>query len=89
MCRYGRVASHISNGRLCLYECRLIVDDEAMEISQHIYQHTCHKCDRPALTFNEGGDPLCGRHATIFIAMPRVETKDDEHLISVFAEASI
>jgi hypothetical protein len=66
-----------------------MVDDEGMEISQHIYQHSCRKCDRPALTFNEGGDPLCGWHATIFIGVPRVETKDDEHSIRVVVEASI
>jgi hypothetical protein len=54
-----------------------MVDDEGMEVSQHIYQHTCHKCDRPALTFNQGGDALCGRHATIFVAVPRVDIKDD------------
>jgi len=83
------MSSQLSNGDLCLYECHPMVDDWDMEISQHIYQHTCHKCDRPALTFNEGGDPLCGRHATIFIGVPRVETKDDEHSIPVFVEASI
>ncbi len=66
-----------------------MVDDVGMEVSQHIYQHTCQKCDRPALTFNESGDPLCGPHATTFIAVPRVETKDDEHLIPVVVWASI
>ena len=66
-----------------------MVDDEGMEISQHIYQHTCHKCDRPALTFDEGGDALCGRHATIFVAVPRVDIKIDEDLNTVFVEASI
>ena len=66
-----------------------MVDEEGMEIAQHIYQHTCHICDRPALTFNEGDDPLCGRHATIFVAVPRVETKDDDHLIPTVVEASV
>jgi hypothetical protein len=66
-----------------------MVDGEGMEVSQHIYPHTCRKCDRPALTFDESGDPLCGRHATIFIAVPRVETKDDEQPTSVLVEASI
>jgi hypothetical protein len=32
---------------------------------------------------------LCGRHATIFIGVSRVETKDDEHLIPVIVEASV
>jgi hypothetical protein len=66
-----------------------MVDDDGMETTLHIYQQTCHKCDRPALTFNENGESLCGRHATIFIAMPRVETKDDDHWIPVVVEASI
>ena len=66
-----------------------MVDDVDMDISQRIHQHTCHKCDRYALTFNESGDPLCGRRATIFIAMPRVDIKDDEHWYPVFVEASI
>lgn len=89
MCTYVWVASHLSNRGLCLDECRLMVDDWDMDVSRHIYQHTSHKCDRPALTFNDGGDPLCGRHATIFIGVPRVETKDDEHVIPVAVEASI
>jgi len=88
MCRYGRVTSHLFNCGLCLCLCRLMVDDDGMETSLHIYQHTCHECDRPALTFNEGGDPGCSRHATIFIAVHRVEAKDDEHLIPVVVEAS-
>jgi hypothetical protein len=66
-----------------------MVDDDCMETTLHIYQHTCHKCDKPALTFDESDVPLCGRHATIFIAVPRVETKDDEHLMPVIVEASI
>ena len=60
-----------------------------METIPHIYQHTCHKCDRPALTFDENELPLCSRHATIFIAVHRVETKDDEYSIPVFVEASV
>jgi hypothetical protein len=60
-----------------------------MDSTRHIYQHTCHKCDRPALTFSKDGEALCGRHATIFIAVSRVETEDDERLIPVVVEASI
>ena len=89
MCRNGRVTSHLSDGVLCLYIGDLLVDDDGMETTLHIYQHTCHKCDRPALTFDENDDPLCGRHATIFIGVSRVETKDDEHLIPVIVEASV
>jgi hypothetical protein len=65
-----------------------MVDDGGMEETLPIYQHTCHECNRPALTFDENEQPLCGRHATIFIAVSRVETKDDEHLIPVIVEAS-
>jgi hypothetical protein len=66
-----------------------MVDDGGMETTLHIYQHTCHKCDRPALTFDEEGVALCGRHASIFIAVSLVETKDDEYSIPVFVEASV
>jgi hypothetical protein len=74
---------------MCLLKSPRTGDDGDMETTPHIYQHTCHKCDRPALTFDEDGVALCGRHATIFIAVSRVETKDDEYSIPVFVEASI
>ena len=89
MCRYVRVTSHLSDGVLCLYTRLFLVDDDGMETTLHIYQHACHKCDRPALTFDENDVPLCGRHATIFIAVSRVETKDDDYLIPVVVEASV
>jgi len=60
-----------------------------MKTTHNIDKQVCHKCDRPALTFDENDNPLCGRHATIFIAMPRVETKDDEHWITVDVKASV
>lgn len=56
---------------------RAIVDDVSMESTLHIYQHTCNKCDRPALTFDKQGQPLCGRHATIFVGVQRADDKDD------------
>ncbi len=89
MCRYGRVTSHLFDCVLCLYIDLVLGDDGVMETTQHIYQHICHKCDRPALTFDENEHPLCGRQATLFIAMPRVDTKDDEYWIPVVVEASI
>jgi hypothetical protein len=49
-----------------------------MDTPQHIYQHTCKKCDRPALTFDEQDQPLCGRHATIFVGVRRAEIKADD-----------
>jgi hypothetical protein len=30
-----------------------MVDDAGMETTLRIYRHTCQKCDRPALTFDE------------------------------------
>jgi hypothetical protein len=66
-----------------------MVDDGVMETTLHIYQHTCDKCDRPALTFDENDVALCGRHATIFFAVHRVEIKDDEHWMTVNVEASV
>jgi hypothetical protein len=87
--QYGRVTSHLSGSVLCLHESRFMVDDGGMETTLHIYQHTCNECDRPALTFDEDGVALCSRHATIFIAVHRVEPKDDEYSIPVFAAASV
>jgi len=49
-----------------------------MDTTPHIYQHTCKKCDRPALTFDEQDQPLCGRHATIFVGVRRAEIKDND-----------
>jgi hypothetical protein len=60
-----------------------------MESTHRLDKQTCHKCDRLALTFDENDTPLCGRHATIFIAISRVETKDDGHWITVNVEASV
>jgi len=60
-----------------------------MESTHHNGKQTCHKCNRLALTFDESDTPLCGRHATIFVAMSRVETKEDEHWITVNVEASV
>ena len=85
----GGVTSQFSNTDWFFDECHLMVDDFDMDVSRHIYQHTCHMCDRPALTFNEGGEPLCSGHATIFVGVPRVEFMDDEYLIPVIVEASI
>ncbi len=82
------MTSHLSDCVLCLYTRLVLVDDGGMETTLHIYRHTCHKCDRPAVTFDENEYPLCGGHATIFIALSRAETKDDEHLIPVVVEAS-
>ncbi len=63
-------------------------NDGAMETTLRIYRQTCHKCGRPALTLDMNDDPLCSRHATIFIAVSRVETKDDEHWMTVDVKAS-
>lgn len=60
-----------------------------MELSRHIYRHTCHECGGPALTFNESGEALCNRHATVFIGMPGAQPQNDEHRLSVDVEASI
>ncbi len=60
-----------------------------MELSRHIYRHTCHECGGPALTFDESGVPLCSGHATIFIGMPGVQTEYDEHGLPMDIEASI
>jgi hypothetical protein len=35
---------------------------------------SCDKCDRPAVTFDRSGVPLCGRHAVIFIAVKEQTT---------------
>lgn len=66
-----------------------MVDDRCMELSRHIYRHTCHTCGGPALTFNESGDALCNQHATVFIGMTGTQTEDDDYLMSVDVEASI
>ncbi len=53
-------------------------DDVSMNQStEHIYAKTCKKCERPALTFDEEDRPLCPRHATIFIMVPRTDQNID------------
>jgi len=66
-----------------------VVDERCMELSRHIYKHTCDTCGAPALTFNEIGDALCQQHATRFIRMPDVETQGDDHSFSDQAQACI
>ena len=43
-----------------------------------IFRATCFRCHKPALTYDEQDRPLCGRHATIFLAAPRIEWTVDE-----------
>lgn len=57
---------------------RFCVDDSDMDTTDPIYRETCFRCERPALTFDAQHRPLCGRHATIFIAAPRLTSKNDE-----------
>ena len=83
------VTSHLSGRVLCLEGCGLIVDDGGMETTRRIYRHVSNKCDRPAPTFDEKDEPLCGRHATIFVAAPRVETKYSEPWMPMVVEASV
>lgn len=66
-----------------------MVDDACMELSRHIFRHTCHECGGPALTFDESGDALCKQHATVFIGMPGAQTQNGEHLLAIDVEASI
>ena len=83
------VTSHLSGRVLYLEGCGLMVDDGGMETTGHIYRYVCSKCERPALTFDEKDEPLCGRHATIFVAAPRVETKYSEPWMPMVVEASV
>jgi hypothetical protein len=78
MCCYVRVTSHTDPVGLCLHNQRWTVHDGTMSTTQPIYRHTCHKCQRPALTFDKTGKSLCGDHAVVFIAAARVETKEDD-----------
>jgi hypothetical protein len=63
---------------LCLHRRPETIRNAIIETAQHIYQHTCHKCQRPALTFDRDGATLCVDHAETFIAAPRVEIEEDE-----------
>lgn len=38
----------------------------------------CFRCERPALTFDDRERPLCGRHATIFVALARRASANTE-----------
>lgn len=49
-----------------------------MDTTDPLYQETCFRCERPALTFDAQYRALCGRHATIFVTAPRLTSKDDE-----------
>jgi len=82
------MTSHLSDGVLCLYPPRALVDNLGMETTLQIPEYTCHMCDKPALTFDEAGVALCGRHATVFMALKRVESKVDEHLKPTVVKAS-
>jgi hypothetical protein len=63
---------------LCLHRRPEPIHYEGIETAQHIYQHTCHNCQRPALTFDRDDATLCGDHAQTFIAAPRVEIEEDD-----------
>jgi hypothetical protein len=50
-----------------------------MDSTDRIFRHTCARCELPALTFDEQDRALCPRHATIFIAAPRIEYDPEAH----------
>lgn len=63
---------------MCLRFGRLDADASGMENHERIFRESCFRCERPALTFDDRRRPLCGRHATIFIAAARREPTTDE-----------
>jgi hypothetical protein len=48
-----------------------------MESTDRIFRQTCAKCERPALTFDHEHQPMCSRHASVFITAKRVVADDD------------
>jgi hypothetical protein len=75
---------------MCLDGLRDSSDNLEMDSTGRIFRNTCVRCERPALTFDDQGRALCSRHATIFIAVPRIEynEEDDWWTIPVSVEAS-
>ncbi len=65
---------------MCLGDTAVSADVLGMDQPGHIFDSTCRQCDLPALTFDENGDALRVRHATVFIAAetPPDETEDEE-----------
>ena len=46
------------------------MDDTNTEWALEV-REKCDKCDRLAVTYFDGKTPLCARHATIFMTVPR------------------
>ena len=63
---------------MCLCTSTDLTDALVMDTDDPIYRETCFRCERPALTFDEQDRPLCGRHATIFLAALRADPSVDE-----------
>ena len=68
------VSSHQCSAALCLVREGTGADNGRMShAAEHIYDKTCEKCERPALTFDRENRALCAHHATIFIMAPHSE----------------
>ena len=64
----AEVSSHLVERGLCLWMRTIDVDSLGMTItSEHIYNKTCEKCDRPALTYDRDNLAMCPRHATAIV----------------------
>ena len=58
-------------------------EDIGMGSKAPIYRRSCVVCDRPALTLDDSGDPYCGGHADVFIAIDDASDGIDEAEISI------
>lgn len=68
---------------MCLATAMLAHDDTHMASTEPIYRKTCVDCDGPALTLDHSGDPYCGEHAEIFIAIEESRSGVGEEEISI------
>jgi hypothetical protein len=46
--------------------------------TDRIFRRTCAMCERPALTFDHDGRPMCPKHASVFITAPRTIESDED-----------
>jgi hypothetical protein len=58
-------------------------EDVDMVSKAPIYRKTCVVCDLPALTLDDSGDPYCGGHAEVFIAIEDTSDGIDDAEISI------
>jgi len=63
---------------MCLDGLRDESDNLEMDSTDRILRSTCVRCELPALTFDDQGRSLCSRHASIVIAVPRIERHEED-----------